>query len=69
MYYEINVSLMGRHFFATDKRSATSKYAAVTLYRDFKKRFPQAEGFEISVTYYELTGHIMTGEFEEAVSG
>lgn len=56
MYYEINVSLNGQHFFATDKRSITNKIALKVIYNIFKEKFPVEEGYHISVTKYETTG-------------
>lgn len=50
MYYEINVSLNGRHFFATAPRS-------ITTYAELKKvlpviieKFPASEGYVIMLT-------------------
>lgn len=55
-YYEINVSLNGRHLFATDKRSITSERALKEVYEVFKKKFPMEEGFDILVSYWETVG-------------
>jgi hypothetical protein len=56
MYYEINVSLNGTHFFATDKRSAQSTHQAKALVATFRKAFPKAEGYRITVTKWETLG-------------
>ena len=56
MYYEINVALNGKHFFATDKRSITNKWKLKEVYNVFKEKFPQDEGYDISVTLYETIG-------------
>ena len=56
MYYEINVSLNGQHFFATDERSITNKWALEKVYKVLKEKFPMEEGFDILVTYYETVG-------------
>jgi hypothetical protein len=58
MYYEINVSKHGKHYFATHERSfnQATRDAMKTVYEDFVKRFPKSEGFEISVTHYSLCG-------------
>lgn len=50
-HYEINVSLDGRHLFATAPRSCVTKRDAQTVYRQLAKRFPESEGFAISVTF------------------
>ena len=41
MYYEINVSKNGRHYFATAERSITSFTQAEGLYKIFKEKFPE----------------------------
>ena len=56
MYYEINVALNGKHFFATDKRSITNKWKLKEVYNVLKEKFPQDEGYDISVTLYETIG-------------
>lgn len=52
MYYEINVSLKGRHFFATAKRSITDSHHLITVLQAFIKRFPISEGWKLGVNYY-----------------
>lgn len=64
MYYEINVSLNGQHLFATDKRSITNKIALKVIYKIFKEKFPQEEGYNIMVSYYETTGKYIDMEQE-----
>lgn len=49
MYYEINVSLHGMHFFATAERSCTDERHAAEVYIALRKAFPMAEGYSISV--------------------
>jgi len=56
MYYEINVSLNGRHFFATAERSIRDIHKLKQVYHTFKKNFPESEGFSISITKYETAG-------------
>lgn len=56
MYYEINVALNGKHFFATDKRSINNKNKLEEVYKVFKEKFPKEEGYDILVTYYETIG-------------
>ena len=65
MYYEINVSLNGRHFFATDKRSITTKKALKEVYTILKEKFPHEEGFELLVSYVETKGRYLNMEQEE----
>lgn len=50
MYYEINVALNGKHFFATHKRSVTSDIELNKLVLIFAIKFPEDEGYEISIS-------------------
>lgn len=65
MYYEINVSLNGRHFFATAERSITNKWKLEEVYRVFKNRFPKEEGYDITVSHIETYGKHINMEQEE----
>ncbi len=56
MHYEINVSLNGRHFFATHQRSAPIEDKARQLYDTFKEKFPEHEGYSITVSKMECYG-------------
>ena len=56
-HFEINVALNGRHFFATAPRSARWEEDAKKLYKEIKTRFPEKDGFEVSVTEWKGTGH------------
>lgn len=58
-YYEINVSLKGRHLFATAQRSLKTQAEADSLLGVFKVKFPEREGYKISMTYWEGKGTIM----------
>jgi hypothetical protein len=49
MHYEINVSLHGRHFFATAPRSITTKEEVRAVLAEFDKVFTEARGFVIMV--------------------
>lgn len=65
MYYEINVALNGKHFFATDKRSITNKRALKDVYKVFKEKFPLEEGYDMIVSCVETTGkHVDMEQFE-----
>lgn len=60
--YEINVAVKNKrglwcHLFATDLRSCPNERAAKKLYELFKEKFPESEGYDISVTYWETIGH------------
>lgn len=55
-HYEINVSYNGVHFFATHGRSITSERKLKDVLRIFMKKFPESEGYGISVSYWEEIG-------------
>lgn len=57
MYYEINVSLNGVHFFATDERSCKFKSKLEELLKVFRVKFPESEGYKITVTEWQTLGH------------
>lgn len=56
MYYTINVSLYGRHFFATAEHSCQDEEKARGLYRIFCEKFPESEGYHVTVTEWQNVG-------------
>jgi len=56
MYYEINVSLNGNHFFATAERSATTEYEARRLFTEIKNRFRKEDGYNVTCTLWDKFG-------------
>ncbi len=56
MNYEINVSLNGKHFFATTERSARTQEDARKLFDTLRERFPKSEGYEVTATRYDTIG-------------
>lgn len=56
MHYEINVSLNGKHFFATAERSISSEWKLKEVYKILKEKFPENEGYKIDVTRWENRG-------------
>lgn len=55
-YWEINVSLKGKHFFATAPRSITTLAEFVRIRPEIVARFPQSEGFMVTATYWKAEG-------------
>lgn len=49
MGYEINVSLNGKHFFATHERSIRTTWELTKVLNVFKEKFPPEEGYKITV--------------------
>lgn len=62
MYYEITVSVNGRHLFATAERSIIADRQLANIYEVFKTKFPREEGYEITVTEWEKTGKFIEME-------
>jgi hypothetical protein len=56
MWYEINVSKDGKHYFATDKRSITTLASALDVRERLKKAMPEEEGFRYTITQWQKTG-------------
>ena len=56
MYYEINVSLNGKHFFATAERSITDRRKLKEVYEALVEKFPKEEGYKLTITYWEKVG-------------
>ena len=56
MYYEINVALNGKHFFATGERSITNRNRLEDIVKVFVEKFPESEGYEISVSRWQNSG-------------
>lgn len=61
-HYQINVSLNGRHFFATSPHSLTDSVdepnsEARKVHAAIVARFPVSEGFKVGVTRWEGRGH------------
>jgi hypothetical protein len=56
MFYEINVSLNGVHYFATSERSITTHEKMLSVYQSLRAAFPPGDGFEISVTEWRRVG-------------
>ena len=50
MSYEINVSKNGSHFFATAKRSLSTKSQMEEVFKSFVIKFPSEEGYLLSVS-------------------
>ena len=56
MWYEINVSRNGKHYFATDKKSITTLARALDVRERLKKAMPEEEGFRYTITQWQKTG-------------
>ena len=68
MSYEINVAKKGKHFFATTERSANSPSEVIHLYSVIADKFPESEGYSITVSRVshsskDITASILSGTF------
>lgn len=61
MYYEINVSKGGKHYFATAERSINLRSKLIEVYEDFRVKFPEPE-YEMSVSYWDNRGEMISPE-------
>lgn len=59
MYYELNVALNGKHFFATAPRSITDQHTASAMFVLFREKFPEVDGYTITCTRWETAGYKM----------
>jgi hypothetical protein len=59
MWYEINVSKDGKHYFATDKKSITTLARALDVRERLKKAMPEEEGFEYTITQWQTNGMVI----------
>lgn len=55
-HYEINVSLNGRHLFATDERSCVTEDDLNKVLKIFIEKFPKSEGYKLSYTHIKCEG-------------
>lgn len=67
MGYEINVSLNGKHFFATHERSIPNSLELMKIFKVFVEKFPESDGYKISVTRKECT--YFSIDIEELLEG
>lgn len=56
MWFEINVSKDGLHYFATHERSITTLPKLEEVVKDFSEKFPETEGYSIIVTKQQVVG-------------
>ena len=50
MYIEFNVSLNGKHFFATHERSCTDSNKAGELKKVLLTKFPKSQGYRVTAS-------------------
>ena len=67
MYYEINVSLNGRHYFATAEHSLLTEVQTRELFRKFRVLFPEEDGYKVEVSHWKKVGTRMPASVWEEV--
>ena len=55
MYYQFNVSRNGVHLFTTGENTATTQDRAEKLAIMFRAKFPESEGYKVTVRYVRTT--------------
>ena len=55
-YTRINVSKDGKYLFATEQGQLTYEWDAKPVYELFKEKFPESEGYKVTVTKWEGRG-------------
>jgi len=53
MYYEINVSKNGKHYFATHSRSVTNEMQARQMLMHFRLVFPECDGYKCDAMLWQ----------------
>ncbi len=55
-HFEINVSLNGRHLFATAERSCVERRKLNEVAKIIQEKFPKSEGYQIAITEIRCVG-------------
>lgn len=55
-HFRVNVARNGRHLFATAEESAVDEREARNLMTLFRSKFPEAEGYSVTCTYWQVVG-------------
>jgi len=58
-HFEINVSWLGKHLFATAPRSAVTQEQFKNLYSLLRRQFPAKEGYKVTATHWNCTGTLV----------
>jgi hypothetical protein len=56
MWYCINVARNGKHVFATAQRSLMIREDAEALFKLLRKKFPEEDGYELTLTRWTQQG-------------
>ncbi len=55
-YYRINVAKDGRYLFATEQEHLTYIEEAKRVFNLFKEKFPESEGYKVTVIHWSTCG-------------
>lgn len=67
MNFEINISKDGSHFFATNSRSIPSEHELKKVLPVLAEKFPESEGYGVSVCYYQTSGRSI--DYKKVLAG
>ena len=56
-YTRINVSKDGKYLFATEQGKLSYEWDAKPVYKLLKEKFPESEGYKVTVTKWEGRGY------------
>lgn len=56
MYWTINVSLNGTHFFATGDHSISTDRQLKPVLKTIIEKFPESEGYKVTATFWRNSG-------------
>jgi len=62
MWYEINVSKFGKHFFHTAENDLTTWEEARRVFMAIVHSFPSNQGYSVTVTRQTITGKDVTSD-------
>jgi len=63
MFYEVNITLNGQHFFATDERSILTLAKLRQVVELFERKFPADEGYMLMISRQETKGQWITPDW------
>lgn len=70
MYYEINVALHGKHYFATAERSIRDIDKCREVYLALKKAFPATDGYTLNISQCKhVSAELPTTFWDAAANG
>lgn len=69
MYYVINVSRNGLHFFATGPNSVVTDNDLRKVLPEIRRAFPESAGYAVAVSHEQTTGRYISDKQLDAILG